>query len=275
MPEPEGGQGISPNPWLSATYWRASWIRFREPVHELATCEPLVLTTHDQVQVRGLAWVPKANPRPKVAVIAAHPRVDFSQHYAFPALLRESYLCVGANLRSIHNDVNCIHEQLLMDLAAYVNWLRDERGVEKVVWLGNSGGGALGCFYQQQAKKRPADRLQVTPAGRPVPLADVSMPPFDAMMITAAHTGQGLIINQTIDPSVVDEHNPMLTDASLDMYDPGNGFRPAPEWSRYQPEFLDRYRQAQLARVARIDNLAPRPDRGAGEGKAAVSDTRV
>lgn len=241
---------------LSATYWRASWIRFREPVNEFAQCEPVLLNTHDGVQVRGLHWTPRSNPRPKVAVIAAHPRVDFSQHYAFPALLRAGYACVGANLRSINNDLNCVHEQLLIDLAAYVNWLRDECGVEKVVWLGNSGGGTLGCFYQQQAKAKPSERLRKTPAGRPVPLADISMPAFDAMMISAAHLGQGLVLSQTIDPSVVDEHNPMLTDSSLDMYDPINGFQPAPQWTRYDPEFVLRYRQKQLERVARIDALA-------------------
>lgn len=241
---------------LSSTYWRASWIRFRESVEAFANCQPLLLNTHDKVQVRGLAWTPKSNPRPKVAVIAAHPRVDFSQHYAFPELLRAGYLCVGANLRSLNNDVNCVHEQLVMDLAAYVNWLRDERGVEKVVWLGNSGGGSLGCFYQQQAKAKPSERLSRTPAGRPVPLADVVMPPFDAMIITAAHTGQGLIINESIDPSVIDEHNAMLTDPSLDMYDPANGYRPAPEWTHYDRGFVARYRKAQLARVARIDAMA-------------------
>ncbi|MGE4239428.1 hypothetical protein [Ramlibacter sp.] len=241
---------------LSATYWRASWVRFREPVREFANCEPVLLNTHDGVQVRGLHWTPRNNPRPKVAVIAAHPRVDFSQHYAFPALLRAGYACVGANLRSLNNDLNCVHEQLLIDLAAYVNWLRNDCGVEKVVWLGNSGGGSLGCFYQQQAKAAPSARLKRTPAGRPVPLADIAMPPFDAMMITAAHIGQGLVLNETIDPSVVDENKPLLTDASLDMYNPENGYRDAPQWTHYDPEFLRRYRAKQLERIARIDAIA-------------------
>lgn len=241
---------------LSATYWRASWIRFREPVAGFAECAPLLLNSHDGVQIRGLHWTPRANARPRVAVLAAHPRVDFSQHYAFPALLRAGYACVGANLRSVNNDLNCVSEQLLMDLAAYVHWLRNDCGVEQLVWLGNSGGGALGCFYQQQAKARPSDRLRSTPAGQAVPLADVAMAPFDALMITAAHSGQGLVLNETIDPSVLDEHNPMRTDPALDMYDPANGFRPAPQWTRYDADFLRRYRSAQRARVARIDALA-------------------
>lgn len=241
---------------LSKTYWRGSWVKFREPVTEFASCEQTTVYAHDGVQVRGLYWVPKRNPRPRVAVIAAHPRVDFSQHYAFPALLRAGYACLGANVRTLGNDMTCVHEQILLDLAAYVRWLRDNQGVDKVVWLGNSGGGSLGGFYQAQAKARPDERLRLTPGGRPTALPAADLPTFDAMMITAAHAGQGLIMNEVIDPSVVDENDPFLTDPALDMYDPANGFRPAPEWSVYDPDFIARYRAAQLARVARIDARA-------------------
>jgi len=241
---------------MSKTYWRGTWIRFREPVEDFANVEVVTLNAHDGTQVRGLYWTPKHNPRPKVAVVAAHPRVDFSQHYTFPDLLRAGYGCLGANTRSVNNDSNCVHEQQLLDLAAYTQWLKSDRGVERLAWLGNSGGGSLGGFYQQQAKAGTGKRLKSTPAGRPVGLNDAAMPPFDAMMITAAHTGQGLIMNKVIDPAVVDEGDPLLSDATLDMYDPANGFRPAPEWTEYDPAFLERYRAAQLARVARIDARA-------------------
>lgn len=241
---------------LSKTYWHGTWIRFREPVDDFATSIPVTVNAHDGTQVRGLYWTPRANPRSKVAVIAAHPRVDFSQHHSFPALLRAGYACMGANLRSLGNDMNCVHEQIILDLAAYVCWLKEHRGVEKVVWLGNSGGGSLGGFYQAQAKAPAAQRLQRTPGGRPTVLANATMPAFDAMMITAAHNGQGLVMNDVIDPSVVDEANPLLTDPSLDMYDPANGFVPAPAWSHYSEAFVQRYRAAQLARVARIDARA-------------------
>ena len=241
---------------LSKTYWRGTWVRFREPVEGFATCTQATVHAHDGTQVRGLYWTPTGNPRPRVAVVAAHPRVDFSQHYAFPALLRAGYACMGANLRTLGNDTGCVHEQIILDIAAYVCWLKEERGVEKVVWLGNSGGGSLGGFYQAQAKAPAGERLTHTPGGRPTALPTAVMPAFDAMMITAAHTGQGLIMNEVIDPSVVDESAPLLTDAGLDMYDPANGFVLAPQWSRYDPDFLRRYRAAQRARVARIDSHA-------------------
>jgi len=241
---------------LSKTYWRGSWVKFREPVADFAACEQATVYAHDGAQVRGLHWTPKRNPRPRVAVIAAHPRVDFSQHYAFPALLRAGYACLGGNVRTLGNDMTCVHEQIVLDIAAYVRWLREERGVEKVVWLGNSGGGSLGGLYQAQAKARPENRLKSTPGGRPTALPAAIMPPFDAMMITAAHAGQGLIMNEVIDPSVIDEADPSLTDPALDLYDPANGFMPAPQWSAYDPGFLRRYRTAQLARVARIDARA-------------------
>jgi hypothetical protein len=240
---------------LSPTYWRGSWVRFREPVEDFAQCQAATVYAYDGTQVRGLYWTPRAHPRPRVAVIAGHPRVDFSQHYAFPALLRAGYACLGANVRTLGNDMGCVHEQIVLDIAAYVCWLRAQ-GIEQVIWLGNSGGGSLGGFYQAQAKAAPAQRLQRTPGGRPTALAGATMPPFDGMMITAAHPGQGLIMNEVIDPAVLDEDDPLLTDPALDMYDPANGFVPAPAWSHYAPDFVERFRAAQLARVARIDARA-------------------
>jgi hypothetical protein len=58
---------------------------------------------------------------------------------------------MGANLRSLNNDIDCMHEKLVLDLSGYMKWMK-ERCVEKIILLGNSGGGSLFSFYQWQAK---------------------------------------------------------------------------------------------------------------------------
>ena len=239
---------------ISKTYWRGTQIRFREPVQDVVG-QPVALDTMDGARVHGIYWTPGGNPRPRVAVIAAHPRVDFSEHHAFPALLKAGYGCLGANLRTLNNDMDCLHERLLIDVGAYMAWLR-EIGAEAVLLLGNSGGGSLFAFYQAQAVTEPTERTTLTPGGRPSLLDRAELPPGDALIFMAAHAGQGLIMNEVIDPAVSDEADPLASDPALDMYEPANGFRPPPEWSEYAPAFIERYRAAQLARVARIDATA-------------------
>jgi hypothetical protein len=59
-----------------------------------------------------------------------------------------------------------------------------------------------------------------------------------------------------LDPAVVDEHDPVATDAAWDMYNPANGYRPFPQPSRYDPQWLAAYRQRQRERNARLDAIA-------------------
>lgn len=239
---------------ISKTYWHGTPIRFRQPTPGV-TGRPVNLDAADGARVNGIYWTPESNGNPRVAVIAAHPRVDFSQHHVFPALLSAGYGCLGANVRTLNNDADCLHERLLLDLAAHMAWLRDQ-GAEAIVLLGNSGGGSLLCFYQAQATTPPDSRIKTTPGGRPTFLDRAELPPGDAMVFLAAHAGQGLIMNEVIDPAVVDEARPLQSDPTLDMYDPGNGFRAPPDWSEYAPAFIERYRAAQLSRIARIDGIA-------------------
>ena len=131
---------------VAKTYWEGAPFNFRaEPVS--ADVKPLLLTTVDHRQIQGLFWTPAGQPRPRIAVIAMHPRVDFSRHYSFPRLLEAGIGCLGANTRNPNNDTDTVHEQIILDVGACVDFLRDQ-GVERVVLLGNSGGGSLNALYQ-------------------------------------------------------------------------------------------------------------------------------
>lgn len=240
---------------VSKTYWLGAPFFFKQEP-ENARVRHLCFRSGDLRELTGLYWTPEDKLRPRVAAVLMHPRVDFSRHYTIPRLLEAGIGCLAANTRNPNNDTTTVHEDIILDIGACVRVLKEEHGVEHVVLIGNSGGGSLDAFYQSQASLEPADRIQTTPGGAPTALGRVEMIPADALILISAHKGQGMIMNQCIDPAVIDEDDPDKTDPELDMYREANGFKPAPEWSEYAPEFITRYREAQLARVRRLDETA-------------------
>lgn len=213
-------------------------------VHELPTV--------DDARVSGILRVV---PGASAVAFLMHPRQDFSHHILVPELLSRGYSVWTQSTRGGLNDVSLLHEQALLDMAAGHVFLRDH-GFEHVVSVGHSGGAALATYYIEQASRSPGKRETYAPAGRRIPLADATMPVPDGLMVMAPHVGQGQLLMRMIDPSVVDESDPMSTDPDLDPYDPRNGFAVPPESSSYTPEFIAKYREAQRARVARIDGHA-------------------
>jgi hypothetical protein len=184
-----------------------------------------------------------------------HPRADFTRHYAVPRLLSRGYAVWTQNSRSVGNDSMLLHERVLLDVSAGMRRLRD-RGFERVIPCGNSGGGSLYTFYVSQAHAPAGKRLMGTASGDPLDLNRFTMPRVDAIAYVASHPGEGYFLLRAIDPSVTDESDPLSCDPSLDMYESKNGFRPPPEPSHYTEDFLTRFRAAQRARVERIDRRA-------------------
>ncbi len=219
------------------------------------TTEVVPLKAEDRGESKGVLYTTGGE---KTVVCLMHPRADMSRHYAIPYLLDAGYAAFGQEGRWPNNDIACLHEMLLPDIAASIKYLKEERGFEQIVFVGNSGGGSLYTFYQAQAVTLPPNRLTTTPAGDPYDLNKFVLPPGDGMIIIAAHLGEGKFMQTAIDPSVTDEDDPLSCDPSLDMYNPANGFREPPEPSKYSEEFIQRYRTAQTARVARIDAIAKR-----------------
>jgi pimeloyl-ACP methyl ester carboxylesterase len=206
---------------------------------------------------KGILYEP-AQGKARTAVILAHPRADFAQHYSIPFWVEAGFAAFAQNTRYLNNDYTMIHENLLLDLAAGIRFLREERGFENIVMIGNSGGGSLFSYYDAEARKPVGSRVKSPPGGGPPDLNKFEMPTADALILLAAHPGQGRVLTVSLDAAVADENDPFASDPALDMYDERNGFRTPPAESNYDREWLSGYRAAQWARAARIDAIARR-----------------
>lgn len=188
-------------------------------------------------------------------VMLQHPREFIPTHYLTPYLLDAGLAVYVQAPQSIGNDLRLEHELSVHEVAAGMAMLA-KRGFEKTILLGNSGGASLFAYYNEQALLSPRDRLERSPTGRPTRFDEVAMPVPDGIIFVSPHPGQGLLLLAGIDPSVIDENDPFVTNSQLDPFAPDNGFAAPPQSSTYAPDFVERYRAAQRERVERIDAWA-------------------
>ena len=131
-------------------------------------------------------------------------------------------------------------DHALAEIGVGVRWLR-EQGVERVVLLGNSGGGSLmGAYHSQSVEPniRPA-------RGRTVVDAALDLPPADLFVFVAAHPGRPEVLTDWMDPSIDRRVRPHVRRSGARPVRPRQ--RPA-----LRAEFVERYRAAQRARNDRI-----------------------
>jgi len=193
-------------------------------------------------RLAGKLWASRhrAARSSRTAVAIVHPSSNFLGHYLLAPLAAAGVDAVGLNTRYVGNDAMLLMENCVLDIGAAVARLREE--YDRVVLMGNSGGGGLVAMYQSQAE-RPT--ITQTPAGDPPDLTAAALPPADALVVSMAHTGRAAVYTEWLDPAVVDEHDPWTRDPELDMYDQRHG-------PPYSAEFLTQYRAAQIARSRRI-----------------------
>jgi hypothetical protein len=170
-----------------------------------------------------------ASGRPKVAFIATHHVVDYTDHYMARPLAERGYGFLGWNTRHRGEGSHFRLDDALADIGHGVRWLREVAGVDTVVMLGNSGGGSLMAAYQAEA------------------ICDLRA--GDLYASVNSHQGRPDVLTTWLDPSVVDETDVLATDPDLDMFNPDNG-PPYPE------DFVVGYRRAQRDRNDRITTWA-------------------
>ena len=208
------------------------------------------MATSDRIDVysgvarmAGKVWASllRADKPSKTAAMLIHPTSNFMGHYLLQPLVDRGIDAVGFSTRYIGNDSALTMENCVLDVGAGVRYLRD-RGYEKVILVGNSGGGGLVAMYQSQAE---SPTITQTPAGDGPDLTKADLPAADGLIQLMAHPGRAQVCADWLDPAIRDENDPFDRDPELDLWAPG---RTPP----FEQEFVDRYRAAQLARNRRI-----------------------
>lgn len=216
------------------------------------------------------------NPRGEIAIVQAHPWGDSLGSFPEAALAEKGIAVLSLNTRAVNKDdlaPDEIFETLLLDVAAGVEEMK-ERGYEKIVLMGGSAGGPLMSLYQNAAENGNAAfagerKLYKFPGFFEKGGSPMRLPKADGLIFRNPIDGTASSFLNRLDPSVVDEATGKR-DASLDMYNPANGYDPKTATANYSKEFIERYGQAQAARMNRLIDAAQKR-LGAMSGKQ-ISD---
>ena len=204
------------------------------------------------------------NAKSHIAVLITHPEHANNFNY-FIGLELPKYGYRAMMLNYYGKEQS--YYEFLQPLAAAIKALRAIPGVDKVVLVGHSSGGAELSSYQDVAENGPsacqgADRIyKCQPKGLD------NLPKADGIMLLDANTGAP-DKTMALNPAV-DEFHPRKVDPALDMYDPKNGYDPATHSATYSKEFLDKFFAAQGVKANRIIDEAQarltKIDKGEGE----------
>ena len=188
----------------------------------------------------GVLYEPRAlGPKAGIGVFAMHDNGDYlGSNPGNPCapLATRGYRVLCANSTTAKDGFvsDDDTDKLMLNVKAGVSYLRNLKGIRKVVLFGHSGGGEMMAAYQNIAENgarvcQGPEKLIRCPNsldGMPVP---------DGIMLIDAVLGAPVTTLISLDPAVVDEEGGKALNPDLDIYNPKNGFDP--KGSTYSDEF--------------------------------------
>src|SRR5262249_33323410 len=159
------------------------------------------------------------------------------------------FMVLAMNPRSDNNEAAVNFEANALDIKSGVEFLRRQPGITKIVLWGHSGGGPATSFYEAVAEKgsgycRGAHKLIDCDST----LDD--LPKADGLILVDAHPGVSVNGLRSLNPAILDEHDPKKIDPALDPFNPKNGYKDGA--SHYSDAFKQKYFAAQAARMNRL-----------------------
>lgn len=220
----------------------AEWVHVQYAEHAAFRDVYGFASAYGTVNLEGVRYVPRGVPA-RTLLVYMHPASTLQLLPVPRAMAAAGVHVLCAASRYARNDTALVMEKVVLDLGAWMRHARETWGYRNIVLAGWSGGGSLAMLYQAEAEH---PTISATPAGDPVDIAGAALAPADGVIFQAAHVSRAVMLQDSIDPSVLDENDPDRRDPELDLYDPRNPNQPP-----YTQDYVTRYRTAQLARMRR------------------------
>lgn len=231
---------------------------------------------HHLGQTDTALYTPDSGPAPHVGIIVMHREADYMNNIACTEFAKRGFMVLCMNSRFINNEAQVAWEQIPLDVATGMNFLRNTQHMSRVVLYGNSGGGVTMSFYQAVAENGPA----VCQGSNKLVQCDSSslagLTPADGIILSDGHPGNPILRLRSINPSLVrhledGDLRPLAVEPPLDPFDPRNGYNPSGS-SHYSQEFKQRYFQGQASQMNQLIDIATKRLNEINAGKDFYTD---
>ena len=219
----------------------------------------------------GALYTPDTGPAPHIAFLVSHRTANNLNNIACREFAKRGFMALCFNTRFVNNEAAVRWEEIALDVKASADFVRSQPGITKVILFGHSGGSPMMTLYQAVAENGIGfcqGPNKLTQCGNEL----AGFKPADGLVLSDAHPGNGVNVMRDIDPSrVIVDGKVVVVDASVDPFDPKNGFNPKGD-SKYSSEFRERYYLAQARAMNALIAKAQATQARIQAGDAAFPD---
>jgi hypothetical protein len=220
--------------------------------------------------VKAVLYSPDASVKARVAVVNMHEDGNRLSDIACTELVKRGFYVLCMNGRSDNNEALDFWNDLPLDVATGIKYLKETVKASKILLYGGSGGAPLMTFYQNVAQNGPSvcqGANKLIPCGNEL----AGLPPADGIILRDAHPGTAVNTLRSVNPSVQRDDKPDQINTALDPFNAKNGFNGSGP-STYSSEFKERYFKAQALRMNRLVDAALAKLRSIEAGKYYYKD---
>lgn len=216
----------------------------------------------------------KHSKKEKTVVYVMHAEQDYLSFPACTELSNRGYTVLCANNSASKtgkmNDLD--FEDMMVDVAAGIEYLRKIKSIDKIVLLGHSGGGAMMAAYQNIAENGVSacnGNEKIAPCSDRLK----DLPPADGIILLDANYGLSTMSLLSMNPAIIDENNPKQQDSALDLFSPANGFNT--NGANYSEAFTKAFQKGIAQRMNKITQYALQRKKIIDNGETAFSDDEI